>query len=154
MKRTSTTTRRTKRGRSRRRRSRPTRASQRSPASTNWSRHGTALPGWGDLAPEKNRRISRTSDGFLEQISTAHFVVFVLLLGVIGTFYVGHVHATQDVLVRLQQAQQANQSLHLKHNRLKGAYDRAIGPGVIHERARQLGLRESLTFGPTIERNP
>ena len=151
MSRSSTTRKRTTRSRARRRRSRDTRAARRSSSSTQWSRHGTALPGWGDLAPEKNRRKTSGSDGFVEQISTVQFVVVILVLGTLGTIYVGHVHATQDLLARLQDARQANQSLHLKHNRLKGAYDRATGPGVIHERAREMGLRESLTFGPTIE---
>lgn len=151
MKRSPTTRNRSSRRRARRRRSRDTRASKRASAGTQWSRHGTALPGWGDLSPEKNRRRPERSDGFLERVSTGRFALVVLVLGSLFTMYVGHVHATQDLLARVQEARQVNQSLHLKHNRLKGAYDRATGPAVIHERARELGLRESLTFGPTIE---
>lgn len=66
------------------------------------------------------------------------------------TLYVGHVHATQQLLSDLQDARSANQTLHLKHNRLKGAFDRKTGPSVIYERARALGLRESVSYGPTI----
>jgi hypothetical protein len=78
------------------------------------------------------------------------FAFFIAALAAACTLYVGHVHATQDLLARLQEVRQANQSLHLKHNRLKGAFDRATGPSVIHRRAQALGLEESLAYGPTI----
>lgn len=139
-----------KRQRSRRRNA--SRASRRSSnsSSTGWARHGTALPGWNDLSTPNSRKPSR-GDGFSERVSTVQYALVVLLLAGAFTLYVGHVHATQDLLAQLQEARRANQHLHLKHNRLKGAYDRATGPGVIHSRARELGLRESLTYGPAIE---
>jgi cell division protein FtsL len=123
-----------------------------SPPSTGWSRHGTALPSWSDLDPPKNRRArTHTEDGsFLRSVSTAQYALLVLVLAAAFTAYVGHVHATQQLLSEVQEARAANQSLHLKHNRLKGAFDRKTGPSVIYERARQLGLRESVTYGPTI----
>ena len=75
-----------------------------------------------------------------------------MILAIAGLFtlYVGHVHATTDVYNQLQQARAENQRLHLKHNRLKGAYDRRTGPSVIYERARALGLQESVTYGSPI----
>lgn len=148
----------TNRSRSKTRRSRPRsgsyakrRSSSASTSATGWTRHGTALPGWGDLAPEKNKRTTKSSGNFFERISTVRFALLILVLAAVFTLYVGHVHATQDLLAKLQEARRVNQSLHLKHNRLKGAFDRATGPAVIHERAQELGLRESLTYGPSIE---
>lgn len=149
MPRSNRTTSRTRR-RSRRGRSHAARRSSGS-SSTGWTRHGTALPGWGDLSTPNGRRKSRGDDGFLERVSTVRAALLILVLTGAFTLYVGHVHATQDLLARLQEARSENQTLHLKHNRLKGAYDRATGPTVIHQRARALGLRESLTYGPTIQ---
>lgn len=136
-----------------RRRTRPNRRVNRSrtaSSKTKWRRHGTALPGWGDLEDDRGRQRA-PSEGFLERVSTLRFALVVLALAGAFTLYVGHVHATQDLLARLQEARQTNQSLHLKHNRLKGAFDRATGPAVIFERAHALGLEESLAYGPTIE---
>lgn len=134
-----------------RRRARSNRRTSRSRSSssteTKWRRHGTALPGWKEIS---NNRRART-EGFLERVSTVRFALVILALAAVFTLYVGHVHATQDLLVRVQEARQTNQALHLKHNRLKGAFDRATGPSVVHERARALGLEESLEYGPTIE---
>jgi hypothetical protein len=66
------------------------------------------------------------------------------------TMYVGHVHATKDLLGEVQKVRAENQRLHLKRNRLKGEFARKVSPSVIHERARQLGLRESVTYGPPV----
>ncbi len=118
-------------------------------SSTGWARHGTALPGWNDLSTPNSRKPNR-GDGFSERVSTVRFALILLVLAGAFTLYVGHVHATQEVLAQLQEARRTNQQLHLKHNRLKGAYDRATGPGVIHRRAREMGLRESLTYGSAI----
>lgn len=129
---------------------RPRRARDGTPVKTKWRRHGTALPSWDDLSNRRRGREEK-SDGFLERISTVRFALAVLALAAAFTLYVGHVHATQDVLVRLQEARRTNRSLHLKHNRLKGAFDRATGPAVIYERAQALGLEGSIAYGPAIE---
>jgi len=119
-----------------------------------WVRHGTALPGWTDLEAPKNRRRESAGGTFLEHVSTLRLALLILAVAAGFTLYVGHVHATTDVYNRLQQARKENQQLHLKHNRLQGAYDRRTGPSVIYERARALGLQESVTYGTpiTIER--
>jgi hypothetical protein len=120
-------------------------------ASGGWVRHGTALPGWTDLEPSANRRRRTPGDrSFLENVSTGRFALLVLAIAGLFTLYIGHVHATTDLYDQLQEARAENQRLHLKHNRLKGAYDRRTGPSVIYERARELGLRESVTYGPPI----
>jgi len=114
-------------------------------------RHGTALPGWKDLEPPANQRSAAPSGGaFMHRVSTARVALLIVAVAVAFTAYVGHVHATQQALADMRAAREANQSLHLKHNRLKGAYDRKTGPSVIYERARALGLQESLTYGPAI----
>ena len=120
-------------------------------ASGGWVRHGTALPSWADLEPSTNRRRRAPGDrSFLENVSTGRFALLILAIAGLFTLYVGHVHTTTDLYNQLQEAQAENQRLHLKHNRLKGAYDRRTGPSVIYDRARDLGLQESVTYGPPI----
>lgn len=87
---------------------------------------------------------------FLQQVSTVRFALVVLVLAGAFTLYVGHVHATKDLLNQVQEARAENQRLHLKRNRLEGEFARKISPSVIYERARELGLRESVTYGPPI----
>lgn len=118
--------------------------------SDGWVRHGTALPSWADLEPTKNRRRSTSDGAFLENVTTVRFALLILAIAGVFTLYVGHVHATTDLYDQLQQARAENQRLHLKHNRLKGAFDRRTGPSVIYERARELGLRASVTYGPPV----
>lgn len=109
------------------------------------------MPGWTDLEPPTNRRRSDPSDDtFLQQISTVRFAAVVLLLAGAFTLYVGHVHATKDLLSEVQTLRAENQRLHLKRNRLQGEFARKTSPSVIYERARALGLQESVTYGPPI----
>ncbi|PEN05753.1 hypothetical protein CRI93_11650 [Longimonas halophila] len=114
----------------------------------NWRRHGTALPSWTDLEHTNARRPKPTSDRpFLEQISTVRFAFFVVILAASFTAYVGHVHATQELLADVQQAQAENRSLHIQHNYLQGAYARKTGPAQVHDRARAMGMQETVSFG-------
>lgn len=119
-------------------------------SSDGWVRHGTALPSWTDLEPPQNRRRKTTDDSFLQRVSTVRFALLVLLVAGAFTLYVGHVHATADLVTELQEVRAENQRLHLKRNRLKGEFDRRTGPAVIYERARELGLRASTSYGPPI----
>ena len=110
------------------------------------------LPGWKDLGAKKQKRSGRTSGGgaYLERISNTRFIALILALAALFTLYVGHVHATQALLAELERARRDNLRLHLKHNRLKGEFDQATGPAVIYERARKIGLEESVVYGPTV----
>jgi len=122
-------------------------------AASNWSRHGTALPDWTDLEPRKNRRREAPSSdesSFIERISTVRFAIIVLVLAGTFTLYVGHVHATRSLLNEVQELRTTNKRLHLKRNRLQGQFARKTSPSVIYERARELGLRASVTYGPPI----
>lgn len=112
----------------------------------------TGLPGWKDLKGA-NRRVRGGKQGgsFLERISTTRFALVIVGLAVLFTLYVGHVHATQDLLAEVQQERRENLRLHLKYNRLKGDFDQMVGPSVIYGRAHRLGLVEDPSFGPTIE---
>lgn len=107
------------------------------------------LPGWGDLVEQNERKTKRSPIG-RDKVSTAKFGLVLLVVALLGTLYVGHVQATQDVLARVQQARKDNLRLHLKYTRLKGEFDRVTGPGVIYQRARELGLEEDIAYGPTI----
>jgi len=132
-------------------RSRRTKSGARDRGGSNWSRHGTALPGWTDLeAPTNRRRPDTDGDSFLESVSTLRFAAVVLLLAGTFTVYVGHVHATKNLLGEVQELRSENQHLHLKKNRLQGEFARTTSPSVIHERARELGLQESVTYGPPV----
>lgn len=86
----------------------------------------------------------------MENVSTLRFSLVILAIAGAFTLYVGHVHTTTDLYNELQQARAENQRLHLKHNRLQGEFDRRVGPSVIYERARGLGLQGSVTYGPPI----
>lgn len=121
-------------------------------AASNWSRHGTAMPDWADLErPTNQRQSQRPSDeSFLERISTIRFALAVLVLAGAFTLYVGHVHATRSLLNEVQELRAENKRLHLKRNRLKGKFARKTSPSVIHDRARELGLRASVTYGPPV----
>ncbi len=112
----------------------------------------TKLPGWGELTA-KDEQASGHARGrsYFERISTAKFALLLLVVAAGFTFYVGHVHATQGLLAEVQQLRKDNERLHMRYNRLKGEFDRRIGPAVIYERARALGLEEDIRYGPTIE---
>ena len=115
-------------------------------------RRRSHLPGWRELN-SGNERSGRPAGGRgtpLSTLSTVRFALLVLAVAAAFTLYIGHVHATQDLMVALQQAQRENLRLHLQHNRLKGAFDQATGPRVIYDRARAMGLEEGITYGPTI----
>lgn len=107
------------------------------------------LPGWGQLATPAAGTPQRS--GFFEGVSTGRFALLILAIAAAFTLYVGHVHATQDLLAEVQQLRKDNMRLHMKYNRLNGEFDRRVGPAVIHERARALGLEEDIRYGPTIE---
>ena len=118
---------------------------------SNWSRHSTALPGWTDLETPSNSRTSDPNDEtFLQKVSTVRFAAIVLLVASAFTLYVGHVHATKNLLGQVQEARVENQRLHLKRNRLQGEFARKTSPSVIYERAREMGLEESVTYGPPV----
>jgi cell division protein FtsL len=138
----------------RRRRSKngsPRRTSPKNGGGSGWSRHGTALPTWTDLEkPTNQRRRESPDDTFLEKVSTVRFAAVVLLVAAAFTLYVGHVHATKDLLGEVQELRSENQRLHLKRNRLQGEFARKTSPSVIYERARELGLQESVTYGPPV----
>ncbi len=110
------------------------------------------LPSWRDLATSNERAPGPSRLGTLiEKVSTVRFGLLVLVIAVVFTLYVGHVYATQDVLVELQQLRRENLRLHLKHNQLKSAFDRATGPSVVYQRAWAMGLEDGIEYGPTIE---
>ncbi|MXW63419.1 MAG: hypothetical protein F4Y00_10590 [Bacteroidetes bacterium SB0662_bin_6] len=116
-------------------------------------RQGHALPGWSDIQGLNKRTSadSREEATFLGRISTARFALIVLGLGVLFTLYVGHVHATQQILAELEAERRENLRLHLQHNRLKGDFDQMVGPSVIYARAHELGLVTDPAPGPPIE---
>jgi len=109
------------------------------------------LPGWTDLETPSNSRTPDPNDEtFLQKVSTVRFAAIVLLVAAAFTLYVGHVHATKNLLGQVQEARVENQRLHLKRNRLQGEFARKTSPSVIYERAREMGLEESVTYGPPV----
>jgi hypothetical protein len=116
------------------------------------SRSGAVkLPGWKELASGNGRVKDRPAAGvFMEKVSTVQFALLLLFVAASITLYVGHVNATQEVLSEMQQARKENLRLHLKLNRLRGDFDRATGPAVVYQRAKEIGLEEGIAYGPTI----
>ncbi|MDX1430459.1 MAG: hypothetical protein R3282_09230, partial [Rhodothermales bacterium] len=112
--------------------------------------HG-ALPSWSKLESKANRKVkSAPRAALLDAVPTVRFALILALVAAAFTLYVGHVHATQEVLAKTQEARKENHSLFLKYNRVKGEYDRLTGPGEIIRRARALGLVEDAAYGRTI----
>lgn len=130
----------------------PTNVRSRSASAPRARREADALPGWKDLTGANRRRAgSARGQSFLASFSTSRFALLIVGLAVLFTMYVGHVHATQDLLAELEHTRRENLRMHLKYNRLKGEFDRMVGPEVIYARAHPLGLIEDPAFGPTIE---
>jgi cell division protein FtsL len=117
--------------------------------------HAT-LPSWKQLESKKNRRLKqdRGSSLFLDAVSTVRFALILAAVATAFTVYVGHVHATHDILAKTEAARKENHQLHLKYNRLKGEFDRMTGPAEIHRRANALGLVEDAAYRATVTLNP
>jgi len=107
------------------------------------------MPGWNALEEGNRREGSRKNgwDVMLDSVPTMRLSAWIIGAGILLTLYVGHVHATQQLAASVQEMSEDNLTLHLRYNRVKGAFDRASGPSVIYERARRLGLSESLPNG-------
>ncbi len=105
---------------------------------------------WGTLGgtpvARREGRVSQTLMG----ISTLNFVLLVVAASILFTAYVGHVSATHNLLTQVQEAKRDNLSLHLRHNRLKAAFDAATSPTVILPRAHALGLEEGMGYGASL----
>ncbi len=116
------------------------------------SDHGS-LPTWKELEHRQNRRADseNRSNVFLETVSTAKMALLIIVLAAGFTAYVGHVHATQELLATVQEMREDNMRLHLRYNRTKGQYDKLTGPQTIHQRAQELGLTEGFAFGTEIK---
>jgi hypothetical protein len=109
------------------------------------------FPSWRDLATGNERDAQRPAVlAQIDNVSTIRFGLVLLALAAVFTLYIGHVHATQDLLDDLQQVRRENLQLHLEDNRLKGTFDRLTGPSVVYQRAGAMGLKEGIAYGPTI----
>jgi hypothetical protein len=133
----------------------PVRGSQRNVGSGSHP-HSSSGPGWTDLKAFNNERVeaSQEPDSGFRALSTLRFAIGVLAVVGLITVYVGHVYATETLLTELQHVRQEKLVLSLEYNALKGDYDRKIGPGVIFDRARKLGLEERSGTGPEIRIQP
>lgn len=110
------------------------------------------LPGWRDLSESNDRELRGKGQHWtlVDAIPTFRLAAAILAFGVVTTLYVGHVLATQDLMARAESLRRENLALHLRSNRVKGAFDQASGPAVIYERARALGLTQQIPNGPVI----
>ncbi len=124
-----------------------------SPRETSTSEGATSsLPDWSEIDRPENRRLARgrRQTTGLAAWPTKRTLVWLVVLGLLLTLYIGHVHATKQLLVEVQDLRQENLQLHLKYNRLRGELQESAGPATVYERARRLGLTEGSSFGPTI----
>lgn len=112
------------------------------------------LPGWGDLAAkgEAVRTNGAKSDrpGLVDGVPTLRFAVLLVAACALFTLYVGHIYATQALVEDVQGLRKENLRLVLKHNRLRGEFDRMTSPAVILDRAAALGLEPRPEYAPTI----
>lgn len=113
------------------------------------------LPGWSDLAGKKNvakkkKNTKGVKPGLVEAVPTLRFAVLLVAACALFTLYVGHVYATQALVADVQTLRKDNLRLVLKHNRLRGEFDRMTSPSVILSRAAALGLEPSGEYAPTI----
>ncbi len=113
-------------------------------------RAATTLKRWQHLRSDS---LGSNAPGEVTTISTARFALFVVAVATVFTLYIGHVYQTQDILNALQQARGENLHLHLRHNEVKGEFDEATGPSVIHERAPGLGLEDGFSNAPLVRAN-
>ena len=108
------------------------------------------LPSWKELDKATNGRVVVPGSHPFDSISTARIALMILVVAVMFTAYVGHVHATQSVLQSLEELRTEGAALRLEYNSVKGEYDRITGPAAIRLQARELGLTESTRYGPSI----
>lgn len=114
------------------------------------SASSVALPGWGALSDVTPRKTVSDAARSFGSMTTARFVLWLFGVGVVATFYVGHVQATQQTFERLHEMRKTNLRLLLERDRLKGELDHATGPTVIYPKAYELGLKEGFEYGPTL----
>lgn len=112
----------------------------------------SSLPDWSEIDRPENRRVApgRRQTTGPAAWPTARTLLWLVVFGLGLTLYIGHVHATKQLLVQVQDLRQENLQLHLKYNRLRGELQESAGPATVYERARRLGLTEGSSFGPTI----
>lgn len=112
-----------------------------------------SLPAWSDLSAKKSNAVRQKREakpGLVDGVPTFRFAVLLVLTCALFTLYVGHVYATQELAAEVQQLQKEKLRLVLKHNRLRGEFDRMTAPSVILDRAADLGLEPGTEYGPTI----
>ena len=111
------------------------------------------LPAWSDLSTGKaNVKLQKRAakPGLVDGVPTLRFAVLLVAACALFTLYVGHVYATQELVAEVQQLQKERLRLVLKHNRLRGEFDRMTAPSVILDRAAALGLEPGSEYGPMI----
>ena len=115
-------------------------------------RKTSSLPDWSEIDRPENRRVAQRRRQTTGPAAwpTARTLLWLVVFGVLLTLYIGHVHATKQLLVQVQDLRQENLQMHLKYNRLRGELQESAGPATVYERARRLGLTEGSSFGPTI----
>ncbi|MDX1617604.1 MAG: hypothetical protein R3224_02380 [Balneolaceae bacterium] len=67
-------------------------------------------------------------------------IVGALLIGAIGTLYLSHVFATQQLLREVEQLEQEYSKARRHHADYRLTYDRMIGPKEIYQQAKELGF--------------
>jgi hypothetical protein len=110
------------------------------------------LPSWNDLADSQviQQNARPEIDHWFGAVSTARFVVIILALATVFTFYVGHVFATQDLLTEVQQLRKEQLALQMSQDKLEGELHHATGPEEIFAAAGELGLSDRVHRGTPI----
>lgn len=81
-------------------------------------------------------------------------ILGILVLGLVGVFYLKHVFATQELLYQVEQLEQEYQQTKRTYDYYKLTYDRMIGPKEMYDKAKEAGFIDSGPAEKVIEVAP
>lgn len=106
----------------------------------------------GDQDRYAKKEISQTPKA--NSIKVWKVLFAVLILGVLGVFYLNHVFATQQILEDVNQLKREYKEAVIIYNDKKLIYERLTGPTYIYPRAKELGLINGGPAEKVLEINP
>lgn len=109
-----------------------------------------------DGSPRTNSHETSSSKKlfWLFSIQPWKIILSILVLGLVGIFYLKHVFATQELLYRVEQLEQEYQQTQRRYDYYKLTYDRMIGPKEMYDKAKAAGFIDSGPAEKVIEVAP
>lgn len=101
------------------------------------------------------KKASKSKKGFLLfSLEPWKIIAGLIVIGVLGIFYLRHVFATQVLLGQVEQLEQQYKQINRKHDYYKLKYDRMIGPKEIYDKAKAAGFVDGGPAQKVIEVKP